>query len=337
MNSFTLLVGIYLCARCDAWDKTMSIKVGTLTRKAILHVPDKVPAGKKLPLVLSWHGLSLDAAEMQGLSDFDRVADAEGFVVVYPFGYARAKLYGFTLPGYSHNAGGCCSSADMDGVTIDDVAFARALVATVAANASLAIDRSRVYSTGFSNGGFMSNRLACEASDVFAAIAPVSGILAPLPNPAMQSTVTFACKPPRPVPVLHIHGTMDELVDFNGNDLYQWDAVTNYTSQWNARNKCAKMPVVSFSNASRSGGKTSVSCSSGCGGMQNVTLCVVRGGKHSWPGGRCGGRLGPCTLSFVGTVLDLTSEALVHTSDEVWRFFKDKRMPAWAQRAESLQ
>ena len=80
-------------------------------------------------------------------------------------GGAKAALAGKPLPGYTHNGGGCCSSA-CGAHLIDDVAFARALVSAVAS--LVPVDRSRVYSTGFSNGGFMSYRLGCQASDIFA-------------------------------------------------------------------------------------------------------------------------------------------------------------------------
>jgi polyhydroxybutyrate depolymerase len=310
-------------ATSDAFDQTLTIFVGPkkIKRTALLHVPANAPSS--LPLVFNWHGMSLDAKEQRGLSDLDRVADKEGFAVVYPQGLARAEVYGFKLPGYTHNAGGCCSAADMDNHTTDDVAFARAILAAVAKN--LTIDHKRVYSTGFSNGGFMSNRLACEASDIFAAIAPVSGILASQPNPGMASTEHFDCKPKRPVPVMHIHGTEDELVDFNGNEAYNWDSVLAYTSGWNKRNGCSAAPKLSFSNTSSST-HNNVTCTSGCGGMSNVTLCVINGGTHAWPGGTCGGALGPCTLNYAGAILHISSEPLIHAADEIWRFFHDKSL-----------
>ena len=63
--------------------------------------------------------------------------------------------------------------------------------------------------------------------------------------------------------------------------------------------------------------------------MQNVTFCTVEGGGHAWPGGRCGGPLGPCTLNLgpIGT-LHVAGEPLLHTADEIWRFFSDKVMPS---------
>lgn len=143
----------------------------------------------------------------------------------YPHGLLPASLLGHNLPGYTFNAGGCCSAADTDGPhRPDDVAFARALVAHVAGLTS--INLSRVYSTGFSNGGFMSYRLGCEAPDLVAAVAPVSAVLANGPNEVMQSTERFQCNTSRPVPLLHIHGTADQLVGYTGDPLFGWDSVT---------------------------------------------------------------------------------------------------------------
>jgi polyhydroxybutyrate depolymerase len=311
-----------IVAKTNAWDSTVVIVVNNTKRTALLHVPPN--AKFPLPLVFDWHGMALDAKEQRGLSDLDRVADKEGFAVVYPQGLARAEVYGFKLGGYTHNAGGCCSAANMDNHTTDDVGFSRAILSEIAKNVS--IDLKRVFSTGFSNGGFMSNRLACEASDIFAAIAPVSGILAPNPNPGMQSTEQFTCKPKRPVPVLHIHGTEDELVDYDGNEAYEWDSVLAYISGWNKRNGCKTVSRTSFSNSSSST-HNNITCTSGCAEMRNVTLCTIHGGTHAWPGGTCGGALGPCTLNFAGTKINIASEPLIHAADEIWRFFHDKHLP----------
>jgi polyhydroxybutyrate depolymerase len=312
----------------DGGGRSISVRVGNATRHAVLHLPPTETAAAPAALVLNWHGMMENPAEQQGLSNLDSVADAHGFVVVYPQGGARAKVLGHELPGYTHNGGGCCSSADTDGTRIDDVAFARALVAAV--DEIVPIDRARVFSCGFSNGGFMSYRLACEASDVFAAVAVVSAVLANRPNLAMGSSQSFSCSPPRPVPVLHIHGTKDELVTYTGNPLFGWPPVTECVRAWAGRNNGGKLsqPAVSFSNRSAATNH-SVSCASYGGGMTNVTQCTITGGTHAWPGGKCGGSLGPCTLAIPGyATLHLAGEPLIDASLEIWRFFESKRMPA---------
>lgn len=94
------------------------------------------------------------------------------------------------------------------------------------------------------------------------------------------------------------------------------------------RNGCKDLtPVPTFSNQSTET-NNSVSCHSYCEGMANVTLCTVDGGTHAWPGGRCGGELGACTLSIPGyATLHMAGEPLIHTSEEIWRFFQDKVLP----------
>ena len=181
--SLLLVATIVIVGSADgAGDSTISVRVGNATRQALLHVPASLllsggaAAASATPLVVNWHGMMETPLEQQGLSNMDAVADQHGFIVAYPLGGARAKVLGHELSGFTHNGGGCCSSANTDGVRIDDVAFARALVDAV--DKIHPIQRTRVYSTGFSNGGFMSYRLACEASDVFAAVAVVSAVLA---------------------------------------------------------------------------------------------------------------------------------------------------------------
>src|SRR5207302_2556094 len=118
-------------------------------------------------------------------SGMDAKAGQRGMVVVYPQGV-----------GNSWNAGTCCGRA-MD-EHVDDVRYLRDLVREI--ESELCIDRARIYATGMSNGAIMSYRLACEASDIFAAIAPVDGA-GGLP----------ACAPKRPGPALALDGPRDLL------------------------------------------------------------------------------------------------------------------------------
>lgn len=105
----------------------------------------------------------------------DRLADRESFIAVYPNGNGR---FGKRL--LTWNAGTCCAYLVINNV--DDVGFVRALVATLAEK--VPIDRRRVYATGLSNGAMMSHRLAAEAADLIAAVAPVAGgmVLCPRSN-----------------------------------------------------------------------------------------------------------------------------------------------------------
>ena len=125
---------------------------------------------------------------------FNRIADREGAIIVYPEGVDRHWNDGRDLP----------DTAARDNV--DDVDFILALVEEVARQHEL--DRGRIFSTGISNGGFMSMRLACDAADTFAAVAPVTAVL--------SEKLGARCAPSRPVSIMIVNGTEDPLVPWAG-------------------------------------------------------------------------------------------------------------------------
>ena len=102
-------------------DYDISLIVGGKQRRAHLHLPPETSGSPGLPLVFNWHAMMETMTQQQGLSDLDRVADQHGFAVVYPQGFAPATVLGYKLGGYTHNGGGCCSSADAD--EVDNVGF----------------------------------------------------------------------------------------------------------------------------------------------------------------------------------------------------------------------
>ena len=129
--------------------------------------------------------------------------DSEGFVVIMPNGYMN-----------SWNGGTCCGAAAQDG--LDDVSLIRAIFAEVGTHVN--IDLGRVYATGLSNGAFLSYRLACEASDLFVAVAPGAGAVgtAQIGTGISELTTNLTtdlttCAPKSKVSILDIHGTSDPL------------------------------------------------------------------------------------------------------------------------------
>ncbi len=225
-----------------------------VSRRYELHVPPAYDGSTPLPLALNFHGLTSNPTQQREFSQMDVTADSRGFVVAYPEGLD-----------VSWNAGACCGRSAENGV--DDVGFARAVINDIAERGC--IDRSRVYATGMSNGGFLSHRLACEASDLIAAIGPVAGVL------GIDSS---ACTPDRPVPVVHFHGTTDTLVPYDGR-VNGFESVADTIAGWVERNGCTEAPEVVL----RTG---SVTCETtgGCDGDASVTLCTIAGGGHCWPG-----------------------------------------------------
>jgi polyhydroxybutyrate depolymerase len=236
----------------------VELEVGGVTRRYELHVPPAYDGRTPLPLVLNFHGFTSNATRQREFSQMDMTADSRGFVVAYPDGLD-----------VSWNAGVCCWMSAVNGV--DDVGFVRAVINDIAERGC--IDRSRVYATGMSNGGFLSHRLACEASDVIAAIGPVAGVL------GIDSS---ACTPSRPVPVIHFHGTADYLVRYDGGcDVCVSDSesVADTIAGWVERNGCTGAPEVVLRN-----GSATCETTRGCDGDASVTLCSIADAGHCWPG-----------------------------------------------------
>lgn len=174
-----------------------SMVVAGLKRSWRIYLPNGLAKGA--PLVVAMHGSGENGAALRVSTGFgfDRLADRNGFAVVYPDAYE----------GY-WNGCGIVGGGSTDGREVDDVGFLVALVDKLAAD--LGIDRARVFATGVSRGGFMALRLALEAPSRFRAVAAVS---ANVPTPD-----NFKCKPsPRgTASVMIVNGTDDPLVPFDG-------------------------------------------------------------------------------------------------------------------------
>ena len=222
----------------------------------IVHVPPSYDGSKRTPLVLHWHGRNSNALQQQLYTSMDATSDEKGFILVYP-----------DSPSRTWNAGNCCGAADAGVPTADHVGFARALVSELSAAAC--IDSKRVYSLGLSAGGYFGYRLACEAADVFAAFAGVSAQMG-----------VDNCQPSRPVPVLHFHGTGDQLVGYNAPEpSAEGLDVPGMMRRWSERNGCTKGPETTFQM-----GVATCQTWSQCTGDVLVTLCSIEGTGHCWPG-----------------------------------------------------
>jgi polyhydroxybutyrate depolymerase len=158
-----------------------------------------LPRHRRVPLLIALHGGLGSGAQFEQQTDFDGLAEANGFIVVYPDGTP-------VRPGSDEevwNAGACCSVASQSERNVNDVGFISALITKL--EGRFDIDRHRVYVTGHSNGAMLGERLACQLSNKVVAIAVQSGTL-----------VTDKCTPSDPVAVLEIHGTADQNVPIDG-------------------------------------------------------------------------------------------------------------------------
>jgi len=165
-----------------------TIVVDGTERSYILDVPDRVKAQVPVPLLLDFHGFGHSAEGVWKVSGFKDIAARDGFITAYPDGLP-VNLLG------REDSGWQIFSADGN----RDLAFTTRLLDQL--ERTYCIDLARVFATGFSNGAFFSNILACTMSDRFAAVAPVSG-----------GRLTVPCTPQRPVPVLIQHGRQDQLL-----------------------------------------------------------------------------------------------------------------------------
>jgi len=175
-------------------DSTRTVQVGGVTRSYVLHVPSAYDGSKPVPLVLDFHPIKGSGAQERASSPYPDETDRDGAVMAFPSGLSGPL-------GNAWNIGPCCVDNAAD---VDDVAFARALVAQVETTAC--IDPKRVYAVGFSMGGGMAHYLACQAADLFAAVAPASFDL-------LQENV---CHPARPITVISFRGSSDGLVPYEG-------------------------------------------------------------------------------------------------------------------------
>ena len=156
-------------------------------------VPSTVNLSEKVPMVIDLHGNTLTMEDQRALSEFDEIAEDNGAIAVWPQGFEN-----------SWNAGYCCSAAGELG--LNDTGLIMEIVGKVVTNHS--VDESRVYLTGWSNGCALSQKLANEHSDVFAAVACMSYYLLDDPEPDYYS-----------IPVMEIHGLVDQII------LYSNDAI----------------------------------------------------------------------------------------------------------------
>jgi polyhydroxybutyrate depolymerase len=204
------------------------------------------------PLVVDLHGHTSNGNDQRALSDWSAIAETNDFLVAWPDGLDN-----------SWNAGICCGTAVSNNV--DDVGFIRAMVAAIQAEAG--IDTTRVYVTGLSNGGAMTQRLACEAADLFSAAAPMA-----FPVPYLS----FAndCQPTKPIPVLSFMGLTDTVIPYSG-------AAPSFAA-WRDKNSCNSAGTAPEINETY-GGSTCLIDTSCDTPVTAVGLCSVTGSTFSPP------------------------------------------------------
>jgi polyhydroxybutyrate depolymerase len=284
---FCLLFAASLSAQTTV---TGTIQSGGLTREYRLYIPAAYTGTIAVPLVLNLHGYGSNNLQQEFYGEFRNIADTANFLIVHPNGTldGQGNLFWNTFLGNS---------------PVDDVAFISDLLDAL--QATYNIDANRIYSTGMSNGGFMSYSLACELNNRIAAIASVTGSM-------IQSKLN-ACDPVRPVPVMEIHGTADDVVPYNGLPVSTFVPISTLVNSWVDFNNCNPTPI--FTQV------PNINTTDGCtaehylytGGENGSTVehYKIIGGGHTWPG----------AIFPVGvTNQDFSA------SREIWRFFSQYRL-----------
>ncbi len=255
-SNLTLFIGLGLIGLPIISNaQSTTIQVGGVTRNMIVYSPANL--GQNRPLVISLHGLNQDAPYQQSTAKWEQVADTAKFVVVYPNAINK--------------------SWDINGNT--DINFILAIIDNMKTRFN--VDLNRVYVTGFSMGGMMSYHTANNIADKVAAIGPVSGYL--FSNPVSSS---------RPMPIIHIHGTTDDVVGYSG--------VAGVISKWRNWNGCPS---------------------------NSTFIDPYPANKPNSPGSY--ERWGPCDNSEIVLISNegkghwhSNDNAGVHSTSEIWKFFR---------------
>lgn len=262
-------------------------------RQYLLYVPPSYDPTRPTPLVISMHAAALWPAQQMNLSGWNRLADEFGFIVVYPAGSGRSgapKIWNV-----NRSVG-----------LMKDVRFISDLIDTL--RASYNIDPARIYANGFSLGGGMAFVLSCALSDRIAAVGMVS---------AAQTLPWSWCTDDRAVPMIAFHGT-DDLVPYEGGpspdpfNPLTFPPVRDWTASWARKNRCTQEPTESVVAADIARLEYS-----NCTDNAEVVLYTIRGGGHTWPGGKALPRwiFGPTSRNIDATTA-------------MWTFFRPHRLPS---------
>jgi len=261
-------------------------------REYLLYVPTNYDRAKPTPLVISLHTAMSWPSSSMAISQWNRVADEHGFIVVYPEGTGRGpkswEMTGSETPS-----------------RMPDVILISELIDKL--EASYNIDKTRIYANGMSNGGGMAFVLSCTLSDRIAAVGMVSAGLYPEWN---------WCRDHRPVPVIAFHGTADPVCPYNGGRSKlggdTFPSVPGFMANWSRRNRCGPNPIESAVAAD----VTRLQYTD-CADDADVVLYTVKGEGHQWPGGKrvaAEWLVGPYSRSIDAT-------------RQTWAFFREHQLP----------
>jgi polyhydroxybutyrate depolymerase len=259
-------------------------------RNYMVYLPTNYTGSTNFPLVIYLHCYGWNAQQGMNYTKLHQVADSSDFIVVYPS----------AIPNWNSGIG---DNPSWPTPNVDDVGFINVLIDTMSNNYS--IDPERIYACGYSNGGMMAYKLACQLSHRIAAIASVGGTI--------STSTAESCNPVRTVPILQIHGTRDPWVPINGST--GWYSVDQTLSYWINFNDCVQTDTTILPDLDPTDGctvekTTYTNPSDNC----SVVYYKVINGGHTWPGA------GPPGFSAGNTNQDIDA------SVEIWNFFKSHKL-----------
>jgi polyhydroxybutyrate depolymerase len=280
-----------------------SIRHDGLERQYLIYTPTPKPAHSgKRPLLLVLHGGGGTHRGMIRLTKrrFNRLADRDGFFVVYPQGVDKS---------WNEGRPDEISGAHRKG--IDDISFFRRLVEDLVSQ--YPIDPERVFATGISNGGLMSLRLGCSLPEKIRAIAPVTA--------SIPSAILPICRSESTVGLAVFNGTDGPLVPYDGGQItilgQQRGEVlsTDETIRiWRQKNRCSsEAKITQLPDVAADGTRVTKIEYDRCETESRVVLYRVDGGGHTWPDGQQ-----YLPVSLIGrTTRDING------CDEIWQFFRN--------------
>jgi polyhydroxybutyrate depolymerase len=227
------------------------------------------PEAEGLSSVLfNLHGYGSNALEQMYYTNFNNLANTKenNFILIHPQG---APLNTVLTSSSSHwNSGGWTN-----GSTVDDVDFIDTIIKLVSQKYNL--NQDRIYSTGMSNGGFMSYHLACNLSSKIAAVASVTG--------SMSKETYEDCNPTHSTSILQVHGTIDATVPFDGNSALGMKSINDVMDYWNLNNACDVDPTSIITDYFDIEIAVEHDTYSNCLNDVHVELYKIEGMGHRWP------------------------------------------------------
>jgi polyhydroxybutyrate depolymerase len=291
-------------SQTDTHLQSMTLDLNGTPRSYLLYTPANYDSARKTPLVFAFHGFKEDPALMIDMTRFNEVADKEGFLIAYP-AVLKDRWNAKTAPS---------DSGEMD------LQFVDAMIRRIVLDRN--VDTQRIYATGFSDGGFFTQRLACEMADRFAAFAPVAATIG-IP---LRET----CQPSRPIPMMIMNGTDDPIITWKGKIRrvrYAFrdshiTTVPQAVTFWQRKNRCtpqvtAKLQLHAFAD----GAGVQMNSYEPCalpGALQQV---IVYKGGHTWPN-----TVATNTVRF-GEFLVGNQNHDINASQVIWDFFKGFTLP----------